>query len=163
MYLREIKNRTVPLIKLKWKLSHNSSTLTCDHLNSAPLQPEHMQRCSFEPLLSQTKLFVQWKISGPRLRPDPWSAASAQWTIGNDGSGRLNFCDILSWVEGKWWRCGIAADIQATHPLPPPGFYVTLYKAFLSASQAWCVYTAYWLALALAVAVPLTLQGQHSY
>lgn len=55
-------------------------------------------------------------------------------------------------------------DTQATHPLPPTGFYLTLYKAFLSVSQACCVYTVYWLALALALAVPvlLTLQGQHS-
>lgn len=35
-----------------------------------------------------------------------------------------------------------AADGQTTHPLPPLGLYVTLYKTFLSASQAWCVYTA---------------------
>lgn len=34
------------------------------------------------------------------------------------------------------------ADGQTTHPLPPLGLYVTLYKAFLSVSQAWCVYTA---------------------
>lgn len=34
------------------------------------------------------------------------------------------------------------ADGQTTHPLPPRGLYVTLYKAFLSASQARCVYTA---------------------
>jgi len=55
-------------------------------------------------------------------------------------------------------------DTQATHPLPPTAFYLTLYKAFLSVSQACCVYTVYWLALALALAVPvlLTLQGQHS-
>lgn len=31
----------------------------------------------------------------------------------------------------------LVADVQTTHPLPP----LTLYKAFLSASQAWCVYT----------------------
>lgn len=34
------------------------------------------------------------------------------------------------------------ADGQTTHPLPPRGLYVTLYKAFLSASHARCVYTA---------------------
>lgn len=34
------------------------------------------------------------------------------------------------------------ADGQRTHPLPPLGLYVTLYKAFLSVSQAWCVYSA---------------------
>ena len=34
------------------------------------------------------------------------------------------------------------ADGQTTHPLPSLGLYVTLYKAFLSVSQAWCVYTA---------------------
>lgn len=33
------------------------------------------------------------------------------------------------------------ADGQRTHPLPPLGLYVTLYKAFLSVSQAWCVYS----------------------
>lgn len=55
------------------------------------------------------------------------------------------------------------ADGQTTHPLPPPGLYVTLYKAFLSASQAWCVYTALCaLPLALAARATLALQGQRS-
>lgn len=42
----------------------------------------------------------------------------------------------------KWWQQKPAADGQTTHPLPPLGLYVTLYKTFLSASQACCVYTA---------------------
>lgn len=47
----------------------------------------------------------------------------------------------------KWWQpSSLHADGQSvhthTHPLPPRGLYVTLYKAFLSVSQARCVYSA---------------------
>lgn len=51
------------------------------------------------------------------------------------------FHDVLCGVK-EMVAAEPAADGQTTHPLPPPGLYVTLYKAFLSASRAWCVYTA---------------------
>jgi len=53
----------------------------------------------------------------------------------------LMFHDVLSSVK-QMVAAKLATDGQTTHPLPPLGLYVTLYKAFLSASQAWCVYTA---------------------
>lgn len=45
------------------------------------------------------------------------------------------------WSEGNGGslaRCRWSDDT----PISPLGLYVTLYKAFLSVSQAWCVYTA---------------------
>lgn len=55
----------------------------------------------------------------------------------------------------------LAADSPATHPLPLLGLAATLCKAFLTASQAWCVYTELGcLPLALAVGAVLSLQGQ---
>lgn len=50
------------------------------------------------------------------------------------------FHDVLSGVE-EMVAAKPVADGQRTHPLPPLGLYVTLYKAFLSVSQAWCVYS----------------------
>ncbi len=51
------------------------------------------------------------------------------------------FHDVLSKVK-EMVAAKPVADGPTTHPLPPLGLYVTLYKAFLSVSQAWCVYTA---------------------
>lgn len=51
------------------------------------------------------------------------------------------FRDVLSGAE-EMVAAEFIADGQSTHPLPPLGLYVTLYKAFLSVSQAWCVYSA---------------------
>lgn len=45
------------------------------------------------------------------------------------------FHDVLSGVK-EMVAAQPVADGQTTHPLPPQGLYVTLYKAFLSASQA---------------------------
>lgn len=59
----------------------------------------------------------------------------------NTGSSKLMFHDVLSGVK-EMVAAKPVADGQTTHPLPPLGLYVTLYKAFLSVSQAWCVYTA---------------------
>lgn len=43
---------------------------------------------------------------------------------------------------GKWWQHSELQTVRRHTHFPPLGLYVTLYKAFLSASQAWCVYTA---------------------
>lgn len=51
------------------------------------------------------------------------------------------FHDVLSGVK-EMVAAKPVSDGQTTHPLPLLGLYVTLYKAFLSASQAWCVYPA---------------------
>lgn len=59
----------------------------------------------------------------------------------NNRSSNIMFHDILSGVK-EMVAAKPVADGQTTHPLPPLGLYATLYKAFLSASQAWCVYTA---------------------
>lgn len=59
----------------------------------------------------------------------------------NTGSSKLMFHDVLSGVK-EMVAAKPVADGQRTHPLPPLGLYVTLYKAFLSVSQAWCVYSA---------------------
>lgn len=59
----------------------------------------------------------------------------------NTGSSRS--CSMTSSLQWrKWWQQQPVADGRTTRPLPPVGLYVTLYKAFLSAGQAWCVYTA---------------------
>ena len=60
----------------------------------------------------------------------------------NTGSSELMFHDVLSSGVKEMVAAEPVADGQTTHPLPPLGLYVTLYKAFLSVSQAWCVYTA---------------------
>lgn len=51
------------------------------------------------------------------------------------------FHDLLSGV-GEMVAAEPAVNGWTTPLLPPPGLYVILYKAFLSASQAWFVYTA---------------------
>lgn len=52
------------------------------------------------------------------------------------------FHDVVSGVKEMVAVEAVQLDGQTTHPFPPPGLYVALYKAFLSASQAWFVYTA---------------------
>lgn len=63
------------------------------------------------------------------------------FSCSNTGSSKLMFHDVLSGVK-EMVVAKPDTDGQTTHPLPPLGLYVTLYKAFLTASQAWCVYTA---------------------
>lgn len=63
------------------------------------------------------------------------------FSCSHTGSSELVFHDVLSGVK-EMVAGEPVADSQRTHPLPPLGLYVTLYKAFLSVSQAWCVYSA---------------------
>lgn len=111
-----------PLIKICWPSAACWQTVLW---SSLVLRKHHRQLIRYLPF----QLRFACTNSGSCPARVAWR--SSPWT-GENGGSRA--------------RCTLtvkrALMHARTHPLPPQGLYVTLYKAFLSVSQARCVYSA---------------------